>query len=250
MTTVWNDGRSGVMGQTAGNLALSHLEESVGVEFEKLKGTIFVGGELVCIGRACGTDSYLGASVLHWANVSQDQQAELETFAAEHGAQLYYLLVAAKDKPAEVHYWLLPAQIVQAVLAAKGRDNPGDTCGIHIVESEGRHMLVDHDVSAHHHVVVLSHEQAGRLSAALSRDEQRSRSVKGRNRRADGGGAAHKKSPTNGDFGTRFEIPLACGNKAVLSVERPVADTDVARLKAWLDIMQDILGSRVKHKTI
>lgn len=49
--------------------------------------------------------------------------------------------------------------------------------------------------------------------------------------------AQHSRSPS----GCEYRVPLLGGRSAVIEIPRPVADSDIDRVKAWLDLMAPVL---------
>src|SRR4051812_7293065 len=113
----WVDGRSGVVGGCAGNLALAGFEASEG-PLRRVKGTVFEGPRSLLIGRACSS-AYLTDPVLHWANASWEQHVELSREAKGSGKNLCYLFVTASREPVAVRTWRVPGEIVEAVFRSR-----------------------------------------------------------------------------------------------------------------------------------
>lgn len=238
---IWDDGRSGAAGQVAGDVTLGDLEPECG-SFRKVRGTVFETDDMLMVGRVCGTDTYLSRGVHHWANISRDQYVKLIHDAREAGKSLRYLFVTATDGPPRVEYWLIPGEILGQILGVRHKSSPGDVLGVHIRCKDGRFFLDDVDVTDHHHVARLDQEQATVLKEALR--ITRRISVRGGANRA----TSQETTPigtmtgeeTSGEH-QLFQVPVSGTRKMTLSVPIPLNTRDIERLKAWIDLMADIL---------
>ena len=240
---IWNDGRSGIAGCFAGNIALAAISSGEH-DIEKLKGTTFSTPRELIIGRVCASDGYLGGSVLHWANVSWDQHCDLEREARSQKKQLLYLFVTASGDPSGIHYWRVPGSIVRLAIEQRERNHRGATAAVHILASGERNLLGTTDISAMRSSVALSDLQARSLSQMLK--DRATSAVRGASN------SVRKQSvpepvlkSTDGNFPQRsmtaFDIPIAGARSVRLSIPLPLASADLARLKGWIDLMADVL---------
>lgn len=238
---IWDDGRSGVAGQFAGDVTLDSLVPQFG-SFRKVRGTVFETDEMIVIGRACGTDAYLSRGVHHWANISRDQYVKLIHDAREAGKILRYLFVTATDGPPRVEYWLIPSEILGQALRDRHKTSPGDVLGMHIKCKDGRFFLGEVDVTDHHQVASLDQEQTTLLKEAL-RITRRGSAVASDSPKATtepGNSCVPPIEGTSGEIHS-FQVPVSGARKMTLSMPIPLAARDIERLKAWIDLMSDVL---------
>lgn len=239
---IWKDGRSGLAGCIAGNIALQATFAEA--EVRKLKGTTFITPSFLIVGRVCASDDYLGGAVLHWANLSWDQHCELERRAKSQEKQLLYLFVTASSTPAAVHCWRVPGEMVKAAIEERGKNSPGATAAIHILWTGDRHLLGDADITALHTAVSLSAEQSRLLAESLegvgTARSLPKQSLSSKQAMADDSAAPVFNGSPYAES-TAFEIPMAGARSVRLSVLLPLTSTDVARLKGWIDLMADVL---------
>jgi len=240
---IWSDGRSGLVGCFAGNIALEAVSGQC--EIRKLKGTTFSTPSQLIIGRVCASDHYLGASVLHWANVSWDQHCDLEREAKAEDKQLLYLFVTASGDPVSVHYWCVPADMVRLAIEQRGKNRRGATAAVHILASGERNLLGTTDVTSLYSVVDLDDEKsqllehllkgrnASELRAANHAVQRQVPSYESISASADGVLIRRQMAA--------FDIPIAGARTARLSIPLPLATADLARLKGWIDLMADVL---------
>jgi hypothetical protein len=241
----WNDGRSGVAGCIAGNIAINAIN-SEQKPIRKLKSTIFDTNEHIIIGRVCASDDYLIGSVLHWANLSWDQHCEIERDAARERKRFLYLFVTASADPVGVRYWLVPADIVRLAIQKRGKDYRGATAAIHIVDDDGRHVLGNADVTSLHAEAALTNEQAQSLLDAMSKRQSRARSGKAEVQDDSGGRIStpgQEALPPDAEARAirSYTIPISGGRCAQLAVPAALTPGDVVRMKSWLDLMSTVL---------
>lgn len=246
-SNLWNDGRSGDTGCVAGNRVLRQLESETST-FRKLKGTTFESDQAVWIGRVCSNDTYLHPGVLHWANLSVDQHRDMKSFAADQQKELIYLFITATESPAAIHFWTIPAVVIDRVLSDRGKQVRGTTCVIHIVELGSDHMIGKQSVGAYHNTVALDDTAERELSQAF----EHGRKARLRDKASAGVDVALLQSPREDELttlfslehhgGRRYQIPMT-GGAAVLELPEPVAESDLVRLKGWVDLMADLLTS-------
>ena len=237
---IWTDGRSGPAGCLAGNLVLAELAATEG-EFSPRKGTTFRSKKSIWIGRMCSTDAYLFGRDRHWANLSLDQHREVMREASLAGENVKYLFITALAGQPELHYWVVPAAVIEAV-AFSNRDQPADfVYSLHIREdSEGRFTVERTNVTQYHHQLELNPKAQTRLDRAFEKDKadrQRRQSKKATSIEVETQKAGTLSSCTR----RQFEIPLNGGRSAVLEVPVPAAEVDLTRIKGWIDLMNDVL---------
>jgi hypothetical protein len=224
---LWKDGRSGLAGCYAGNLALVDIARKHNERLSARKGTTFNGRRALLVGRVCSTDAYLNKGTAHWANLGPEQHAEVATEAKALRKNLVYLFITATAKPPGVHYWALPGELVGRVLPSLPVKEVDKSCHIRIQEKDGRYFLQDLDISKYHSTVSLVDGKASKLTRAF--EDQRRREQK-------------RPQPGNASNGFQeFSIPLRAGQSAVLRLPKPTAEADLARIKAWIDLMADVL---------
>lgn len=233
---LWDDGRSGEAGCAAGNIALGHLA-SQGMRFRKVRGTTFESSDAIWISRVCSSDSYLSGGVAHWANISWDQHRDMLSEAQANNRSLIYLFVTGTEKPAAVHYWRVPAQVVECVLVQQGKNSRGATYGLHLIHDNGTYRIGEFDVTQYHAAVPLASNAAERLVAGFESTRQKKAA-----KRISPLVIEPERMPTAEDRDIqRFEVPLTGGRVARLGVPVPISGSDLQRLKGWLDLMADIL---------
>ncbi|HEX8522904.1 MAG TPA: hypothetical protein VF669_11645 [Tepidisphaeraceae bacterium] len=238
---LWNDGRSGPAGCFAGNLVLAHLRDTRQEQFATRKGTTFFGRSSIWVGRVCSTDSYLGGRDKHWANLSFEQHHELAAEARLHGYALNYLFITAQQHQPVIHYWVIPADIIER-LGFAGQHEPNAVFALHIREDEklspGRYTLETEDVTRYHHVLELRPGEQKKL------DESFETMKRAKQRRDTGSAPASGARPAERAAG-EFEIHLGSGRSALLTLPLPAAPVDLNRIKGWIDLMQDVLTETV-----
>lgn len=244
---LWNDGRSGTAGCLAGNLVLAQLRDTSQEQFAERKGTTFHGRGSIWVGRICSTDTYLAGRERHWANLSLEQHREVTHEAALEGASVKYLFITALPGQHEIRYWVVPGETVERV-AFSAPNLPKDfVYSLHIRENEqGGFFVEGENVSPYHHVLKLNAGSLSRLEQAFESDRaSRQRRQEKRKTptidREPGQATAGVSTETRG----RFEIPLKGGRAAILQVPLPAADVDLARIKGWIDLMNDVLTEPV-----
>ncbi|MDQ3441051.1 MAG: hypothetical protein M3478_11960 [Planctomycetota bacterium] len=231
-TAIWNDGRSGVSGCFAGNVALAGLQRVKG-PIEKVKGTCFEGPSTVLIGRVCSSDGYLTEPVLHWANTSWDQHQEMKARANERGKDLAYLFVTASKDPPVVRYWNVPGKVVEAAMAAREKNQVGATCAIHITGDDKEHFLGATKVTEFHEAVTLAGPEAASMERTFS---------------------AAKRGGSRGDMpamprraiaesAVRYAIPVSGGRAVQVEIPSGLTSLDLDRIQAWFAISSDALVS-------
>ena len=224
---LWNDGRSGAAGCTAGNLALANLRR-VESPLTKLKGTTFESAAAFIIGRVCATDEYLREPILHWANASWDQHVELKRAAQEARKELIYLFITASNDPPAIRYWRVPADAVEAAMVGRGKNRRGEVCAIHIAVDDGRHLIGKTDVTRHCTTVKLDEAAARELHAAFEVAKRQAHRLNSPPLRNQSGLAT-------------FDIPASGAGTIRIQARLPLRMSDVARLKRWIDLTADVL---------
>jgi len=243
---LWNDGRSGTAGCLAGNLVLAHIRDTAKEEFHERKGTTFRGRGSIWVGRMCSTDSYLFGRDRHWANLSLEQHREVNHEASLEGAAVKYLFVTALAGEPVIHYWTIPSEVIQRVAFSDPRLAAEYIYSLHIrADDQGRFFLEGEDVSKYHQVLNLTSAASSRLERAFDADRafRQRRQVRRRPARTATNDSASPQiidGAANEPRG-HFEIPLKGGRCAVLQVPLPAAEVDLARIKGWIDLMNDVL---------
>lgn len=226
---LWEDGRSGEAGCVAGSIAL----RSLGVPVEKLKGTVFQTAQSVLIGRVCSTDSYLSEPVLHWANASWDQHKEMAGEAASSGRELLYLFITAAGEPASVQIWLVPGAVVESVFVSRQKNRRGQTCAIHIVSDDARHVLAGTEITQFHKRLTLRPSEVAELSEVYRARQGKPRPTQPPK------GRIH--TPDLVSAGAAYDIPVSRSRSVRVQLPGPLSPSDVNRVKQWLDLTADVL---------
>jgi hypothetical protein len=249
---LWDDGRSGAAGCLAGNLVLAHLRDAAGESFSERKGTTFFGSGAIWIGRMCSTDAYLYGRDRHWANLSLEQHREISHEAGLEGRSVKYLFITALAGQPVIHYWTIPGALVERAAFSDSRHAADYVYALHIREhDDGRFYLETEDVTEHHHVLPLNPASSSRLDDAFDatrRARQRREAQRDARRSADARqfDAATPREPVGKQ--TEFQIPLKGGRSALLQLPLPAADVDLARIKGWIDLMNDVLTESVSEE--
>jgi hypothetical protein len=201
----------------------------------------------------CSTDSYLYGRDRHWANLSLEQHLEVTHEAALDGRTVKYLLVTAFAGAPAINYWVLPGKLIERLAFADPGQRPDYVYSLHIREDEqGRFLLEGEDVSEHHHLLTLNPASASRLDRAFDAvRETRERRLGKRGAGAERSKAAQVERGDAGDADYRqaeFEIPLRGGRAAVLQLPLPAAEVDLARIKGWIDLMNDVLTEQLPRE--
>jgi hypothetical protein len=189
-----------------------------------------------------GDDGYLGAGVLHWANVSSDQHRELTQYSKETGRQLIYLFITAHPELGLVRFWQVPAAVIEREFGRRGKTVAGSVMGLHISDKDGRHMLGEEDVTEHSAELKIDSATSSELAVAVRHDRKKKARVEPagaiEERRADS-----FELPASDAAMRRFDIPISGGRIAVLSAPIPLTDQDLTRVKGYVDLMSDLLLS-------
>lgn len=141
---VWNDNRSGVLGQSIGNRVLNEVSKKEGPAVHR-KGTVFSIGDKIYIGRVCASDKYLQKGIVHFCNISPDQHAEFNE------SDLHYLFITLMGKTA--HYWKVPAKIIKSEMNNLSPKNETETCFLRICEQDGKYKIGKTNISKYHNSI-------------------------------------------------------------------------------------------------
>ena len=230
--TVWNDGRSGMAGCFAGNVALGALE-LVEASIEKVKGTCFEGAHSVLVGRVCSSDGYLTEPVLHWANTSWDQHQEMKARAKQQGKKLFYVFVTASKDPPVVRYWKVPGSVVETAMTAREKNRAGATCAIHITGDESNHYLGPTKVTEFHDAVTLTGPDAAAMSRAFA----------DANVKASRSESVPRSNVVQSESSTRYAIPVSGGRAVQVELPGGRNPHDQERVPARFALSSDALVS-------
>ena len=189
----------------------------------------------------CSTDAYLSARDRHWANISLEQHREMVSEANLEGSKVKYLFVTALQGRPEIHYWMIPGELVEEI-AFQGHEGSSDfVFSLHIRETTTGFEIDGRDVTAFHRVLELMPGDLARLEEAFTRARkplgERSTS---RGKAAGASRPLGNAIPTGGVDG-EFSIPLKGGRAATLTPPVPTARVDLERIKGWIDLMSDVL---------
>ncbi len=216
-------------------MVLADIRDAQGEVFQERKGTTFRGRATLWVGRACATDDYLNARDRHWANLSIAQHREVMSEARLESICVKYLFITALMNQSTIHYWMVPGDVIDRIAFAAHQDDPDFVYALHIRENAELFEIEGEDVTRFHRVLELSPAESNRLDAEF-KTAKRARELRASKRfvTARNDFAANREKSS-------FQIPLNGGRSAVLSVPLPAADTDLQRIKGWIDLMSDVL---------
>lgn len=154
---VWQDKRSGAVGSAAGNLILGRLQQIEEEPIVHEKGTVFSTSGKVFVCRVCSSPSYLQKGIVHFCNMSKDQNKAVLRYRKE----VWYLFITV-ERP-NIRFWLVPGKIVQNTMRGLKPKPNTSTCFLRITEEDGRYYLGNQDITKYYQ----DYSARGRAASSL-----------------------------------------------------------------------------------
>lgn len=164
MQKLWNDNRSGSVGQKVGNIVLGEIAKKEGISVKQIvheKGTTFSTPKSILVGRICSSTEYLQKGVVHFCNLSEAQADEIE----QSKKKSHFLFVTIIDKTA--HYWYVPAKTISQILQTLTPKPSASSCFLRIHDVDGEYRIGDVNISRYHSTVKLPRTYRQRPEARL-----------------------------------------------------------------------------------